>query len=244
MPVVFITGGARRIGKGLALRFAQRGWNVGIVYFTSKQAALATVTELESFHVRARAVQADVANNEELIRAMEELTATLGNPDVVVSNAGVFPPKRRLGALTLDELRETMAINTEPLFTLATWLHRRAVHHHYPCRLIAISSLGAFEIWQDRVDYNMSKSALVNLVRSLARSVAPYISVNSVAPGAIVVSGEETEADANLVPTSKIPMGRYGTPDDIFDAVLFFATATSYITGQVLVVDGGYQQVR
>jgi len=244
MPIVFITGGARRIGKGLSLRFGSLGWSVGIIYHTSEDAANAIVNELQSEGCRCMAVKADVADSVALEHALQVLYNELGNPDVVVSNAGIFPPQREVGELSLSELRKTLAVNTEPLFTIASWLKTKGVDQGKVHRLISISSLGAFEIWKDRVDYNMSKSALVNLVRSLARSLAPTITVNSVAPGAIVIKDEESQTDGNLVSVNKIPMGRYGTPDDIFDAVLFFATATPYITGQVLVVDGGYQQMR
>ena len=99
-------------------------------------------------------------------------------------------------------------------------------------------------MWRDRIDYNVSKAALLRLVQTLARSVAPDITVNSVAPGAITGGMETTEADAAAVKVGRIPMGRYGTADDVFDAVWFLATASAYITGQTIIVDGGVHLVR
>ncbi len=239
MPVVFVTGGARRIGKGLAHSFAQKGWDVGIVYHSSKQAAEDTVFDLQSFGIRAAAVGADVSVPQQLMDALDSLRNTLGNPDAIVSNAGVFPPQRTVSELTLHDVQKTLDVNTLPLLTIAKW------YSICPSgRLIAISSLGAFETWKDRVDYNLSKAALVNLVCSLARSLAPSHTVNSVAPGAIVINSEPSDADKELAKLERIPMQRYGTPDDVFDAVWFFATATPYITGQIITVDGGYRLVR
>jgi 3-oxoacyl-[acyl-carrier protein] reductase/pteridine reductase len=239
MPVVFITGGARRIGKGLATRFAQHGYDVGIIYHTSENAAHDLQNELTANGLRCSITQADVSIAAELTLGLDQLMQQLGEPDVIVSNAGVFPPQRAVKQLTVDNILATLHVNTLPLFTIAKWYQALPVG-----RLISISSLGAFEIWMDRVDYNLSKTALVNLTQSLARALAPSHTVNSVAPGAIMVEGEPSEADEELARLKRIPMGRYGTPDDIFDAVWFFATASTYITGQVLVVDGGYRLVR
>lgn len=238
MPVVFITGGAVRIGKRLALRFAERGWSVGITYFTSADEADRTLQLLLDTGVRAAAVQCDVQHEDRLQAALDQLTETLGVPDVIVSNAGVFPDRRSVQELSAEELRRTMDVNTLPLLTIARWLDGHTSQGSVR-RLISLSSLGGLEIWRDRIDYNVSKSALITLVKSLARGLAPFITVNSVAPGAITAGMESTESDATAAPLQRIPMARYGTPDDIFDAVWFLATGTTYITGQTIVVDGG-----
>ena len=243
MPTVFITGGAVRIGKRLAQRFAEHGWNVGITYFTSAEQADQTVGELLDASVKAVAVQCDVKDEQQLTAALDTLHREVGTPEVIVSNAGIFPDRRSAQELTPESLRETLDVNTVPLLTLGRWMQS---HHkrNTPARLISLSSLGGFEIWRDRIDYNVSKTALIRLVETLARSLAPSITVNSVAPGAITEGMESTDADATAAPLERIPMGRYGTPDDLFDAVWFLATSTTYITGQTIIVDGGYHLVR
>lgn len=243
MPIVFITGGARRIGKQLALNFARRGWDVGFTFHTSADAAVQTLQELQQIGVRADMKRCDVANDDELMHAFQRLCETLGTPDVVISNAGIFPDRRTINELDAAALRATLDVNTTPLLTLAKAYHS-ALENDRTGRLIAISSLGALEVWKDRIDYNVSKSALVTLVQTLARSLAPSITVNTVAPGAIVIPDEPSSSDAAVASTDRIPMERYGLPDDVFDAVWFFATATSYITGQLLTVDGGYRLAR
>jgi NAD(P)-dependent dehydrogenase (short-subunit alcohol dehydrogenase family) len=239
MPVVFITGGARRIGKGLATEFARRGWDVGFTYHTSEQQAQVTTKELMDLGVRSVAVQANVADEDQLASSFNTLMDKLGSPEVIVSNAGIFPPQRDVLELSLQHVRETIDVNTLPLLTIGRWYSALPQG-----RLISLSSLGAFEIWKRRLDYNMSKVALVNLTQTLARAMAPSHTVNSVAPGAIEVPGEVSDADAELATIKRIPMERYGTPSDVFDAVWFFATASAYITGQVIIVDGGYHLVR
>ena len=108
-----------------------------------------------------------------------------------------------------------------------------------------MGSLGAHEIWRDRIAYNVSKSALHTMVQTLARGLAPRISVNSVAPGIIVQPNDVAEHErAGMIGIDRIPMERYGDVADVFDAVWFFATASRYITGQTIIVDGGYHLTR
>lgn len=244
MPSVFITGGARRIGGALARAFAHRGYDVAITYHTSADAARATIAACTDAGVRAVAHACDVADERTLVQAFNAVVAQHGVPDVVVSNAGVFPDTLSIDALEADIIRRTIDVNTLPLVTLG-----KAYHHHVRAtsgtgRLISISSLGAIETWRDRLPYNVSKSALLAAVHSLARSLAPAIAVNTVAPGAIRILDEPTEADNAMSRIDRIPMGRHGTTDDIMDAVWFFATCSNYITGQFLGVDGGYHLTR
>lgn len=240
MPTVLLTGGARRLGGALARGFAARGYNVGITYHTSEPAAAATVAACAEAGVRAAMRRCDVADTASLEHAVASLFDELGTPDVIVSNAGIFPERTTVDKLDVDAVRHAIDVNTLPLVTLARLYHdrltRSSVEHG---RLISISSLGALEIWRDRLAYNVSKSALLTAVMSLARSAAPRMSVNTVAPGAILMPQEPTSNDAAMLQAERIPMARYGTSDDVMDAVWFFATCSPYITGQVLAVDGG-----
>jgi 3-oxoacyl-[acyl-carrier protein] reductase/pteridine reductase len=244
MPVVWITGGARRIGRGLALRFAERGFDVAFTYNTSQAQAVRVCEEIEACGRRALAVRCDVSDAALLTATLEQFMADIGPADVVVSNAGVFPPARSVGETPLEDLEDTLRVNTLPLYTIAQVYERMCRTEGRTGRIISIGSLGAFEIWRGRIPYNVSKHALHTLVQALARALAPMITVNTVAPGAIRQPEDPTENDTSLVDVSRIPMGRYGTVDDIFDAVWFFATASSYCTGQVLSVDGGYRLTR
>ncbi len=240
MSVVFITGGGRRLGRAMALGFAERGYDVGITFHTSSDEARSAVDAIHAMGRRSHAVQADVATDLALQAAFDVLVAELGVPDVVISNAGVFPDAN--AHASASDVRSAIDVNTLPLVTLA-----RCIERHPSVggtRLVAISSLGGLEIWKDRLAYNVSKSALNTAVRSLARSMAPQVTVNAVAPGAIEQPTERTDADKGLTQLERIPMRRYGTAADVFEAVWFFSTTTTYITGQIISVDGGYGLVR
>jgi NAD(P)-dependent dehydrogenase (short-subunit alcohol dehydrogenase family) len=154
---------------------------------------------------------------------------------VLVNNAGVLPPQRTFEELSLKELQQTLNLNLLAPFILT----QAAVKEMKPgSAVINIASLGAFEIWKSRIDYHVSKSALVTLTRALARELGPRkISVNAIAPGAIAADDEQAARIGTQ--EEKIPFGKYGVPDDIAKAVIFFAYDASYITGQTLVVDGG-----
>lgn len=244
MPIVWITGGARRIGRGLALRFAARGYDVAFTYHTSHDAAAATKAEIENLGRRCLITQCDVADDVSLGSALATFEQELGTADVVVSNAGVFPMQQTVVDTGLEGLKDTLSVNTFPLLTIARSYHSACARNGRQGRLISIGSLGSMEIWKDRIAYNVSKSALQTLAHTLARALAPSMTVNTVAPGAIAQPEDVTSNDASLIDASRIPMNRHGSVDDVFDAVWFFATASPYITGQTIVVDGGYRLVR
>lgn len=245
MSIVFITGGARRIGRRLAECFAAKGWTVGVTYNASMEDKESLDKQFKLENVQSAFSRCDVSNEVQLLASLEELSVALGTPDVIVSNAGIFPDAKPIADTTPQDVLDAIAVNTLPLLTIARWLHAQTIADVPNVRrLIAITSLGAVELWKDRLPYNVSKSALQTMAFSLARSLAPHIAVNTVAPGAIVIPDEPSESDTAVTVADRIPMKRYGTADDVFDAVHYFATCSSYITGQLIMVDGGYHRVR
>lgn len=240
MSLVFITGSGRRIGKGLAINFAKKGWDVAINYNRSEKEAIETREICKSQGVRAEIFKANVSNRVEVISVFNSIINTMGVPNVLVNNAGIYPNKTALKDINEDLIDRTFAINLKGEFFTSQYFSQHATPNS---RIINIASLGALEVWKGRIPYHISKSALVHLTKALSLELAPNISVNCVCPGAIEVPNEQENA-APLLSVEKIPMKRYGNPDDIFDAVYFFATCTSYITGQTIIVDGGYHNSR
>lgn len=240
MSVVFITGSGRRIGKVLAINFAKKGWDVAVNYNKSEIQALETVELCKSYGVRACAYKADVSNKKEVVSAIDKCIEDIGLPNVLVNNAGVFPKRMKIAEIDENLIDSTFAINLKGEFFTSQYFSQLAEPNS---RIINIASLGAFEIWNGRLPYHISKSALIQMTKALAVELAPRISVNSVSPGAIEVI-DDPVSDSSLISTDRIPMKRYGTPEDVFDAVYFFATTNSYITGQNINVDGGYHYSR
>jgi NAD(P)-dependent dehydrogenase (short-subunit alcohol dehydrogenase family) len=237
MANIFITGSGRRIGKALALKFAAEGYNVAVHYNNSEESAYDAVEQIKSMGRNSIAVAGDVRSVDQMRSAFERAAEHLGGLNILINNAGIFPRQRHLSGLSVDEWDRVININLRGEMICAKIFAEMASNSS---RIVNIASLGGMEIWKQRIHYNVSKNGVIQLTRALARELAPTITVNCVAPGAIIVPDEPSVHDKEMVADQRIPMGRYGTPDDIFDAVYFFATCSSYITGQVIAVDGGY----
>lgn len=241
MASVLITGAGRRIGAGLAKRFAAKGWDIVLHCHTSCSSANALAEELRTAHsIATCVVQADVQNPREIANAFARAVEVVGPLAVLVNNAGVFPERRPLSAMDEEFWDTVLNTNVRSQFTAAREF-LRFCRGDGVARIVNIGSLGGIEVWKERIAYNVSKAGVLHLTKALARELAPHIAVNCVAPGIIDIPTEPGGIPA-IVPEA-IPMQRYGNIDDVFDAVYFFSTCSAYITGQVLFVDGGRQLV-
>jgi 3-oxoacyl-[acyl-carrier protein] reductase/pteridine reductase len=229
-----VTGGARRIGRGIALALAKAGADVAITYRSSRAEAEETVREIENLGCRALAVECDVRSEVSVRAAIATTTGRFGRLDVVVNNAAVFEsvPLERISLEQWDAVFETNArgpflVAREALASL------RAVQG----RIVNIGSLGGIHAWVGHGHYCASKAALHMLTQAMAKAFAPEVSVNCVAPGWIDVEGRPEEEAARFA--ARTPMRRNGSAEDVAQAVLFFAAGPGFVTGQILAVDGG-----
>lgn len=231
---VLVTGGARRIGREIALALATAGADVAITYRSSHGEAAETARSIEALGCRALPVECDVRSEDSVRRAIAAVVARFGRLDVVVNNAAVFEtaPLEQIGLEQWDAVFET---NARGPFLVAreALAHLRAVHG----RIVNMGSLGGLHAWAGHAHYCSSKAALHMLTLAMAKAFAPEVSVNCVAPGWIDL--DERPGDAARRFAARTPMQRNGTPEDVAQAVLFFATGPAFITGQVLAVDGG-----
>ncbi|MCX7908541.1 MAG: SDR family oxidoreductase [Ignavibacteria bacterium] len=238
MSLVLITGSGRRLGKGLAIEFARKGWDVIIHYNQSKENATETKKYIEkNFGVKVFIFESDLSEINSALKNFEKIFREVGVPNVLVNNAAIFPERKFLNELDEEIWDKTISINLKAYLFVSQVYAKYAVQGS---RIINIGSLGGIETWKGRIPYNISKAGVIQLTKSLAKELAPKISVNCVNPGTILIPYEPSEIDSPLVSIDKIPMQRYGTVFDIFDAVYFFSTCSNFITGQVLNVDGGY----
>jgi len=228
-----VTGGAKRIGRAIALALAANGANVAITYRDSQLEAEKTVQDLAAFDVEAMAVRCDLNVPEAISQAVAELVAGFSRLDLLVNNAGLFE-SAALEEITVAQWDRMYSANTRGPFLVAqaAYPHLRAARG----RIVNIGSLGGIHPWATHAHYCTSKAALHMLSQTMAKAWAPEISVNAIAPG-MIVQGDVGEAYVQFA--EKTPMKRNGTAEDVAAAVLFFATGPHFITGQLLAVDGG-----
>jgi 3-oxoacyl-[acyl-carrier protein] reductase/pteridine reductase len=229
-----ITGGARRVGQGIALALARAGADVVITYRNSQAEAAETVRAIETLGRRALAVPCEVRSEVSVRAAIAATVSYFGRIDILVNNAAIFETGN-LDSITVEQWDAVFETNVRGPFLVAREAlpHLRAVEG----RIVNIGSLGGMRAWANHAHYCAAKAALHSLTLSMAKSFAPEVSVNCVAPGWIEF--EESAADEATRFARKTPMQRNGRVEDLAAAVLFFAAAPRFITGQVLAVDGG-----
>jgi NAD(P)-dependent dehydrogenase (short-subunit alcohol dehydrogenase family) len=227
------TGAAKRIGRAMALAFAEQGANVAITYGASASEAEETVQALADFGVEAMAVRCDLRDAEDIRQAVAAVTEEFGRLDILVNNAGLFESVA-LEEITPEQWDRMFETNTRGPFLMAQAAlpHLRAATG----RIINIGSLGGTHPWATHGHYCTSKAALHMLSQTMAKAWAPEISVNCIAPG-MIVQGEVGAGYEEFA--RRTPMKRNGRAEDVAAAAVFFATGPHFITGQLLAVDGG-----
>jgi NAD(P)-dependent dehydrogenase (short-subunit alcohol dehydrogenase family) len=240
---VLITGAARRLGRASALCLAQAGADVAITFRNSAREARETVVDLSALGVRAFAFHCDVTRENEVQRMMKDAGRELGRIDILVNNAANYETVE-FEELTVQQWDAVFASNTRGPFLVTRealkWMRRKRGKGSGPieAKIINMGSLGGLKPWPSHAHYCSSKAALHMLTKVMAKALAPEIAVNAVAPGMIDL-GERAAAVFMRRMAKQTPMQRNGRAEEIAKAVLFFATAPQFITGQILTVDGG-----
>jgi 3-oxoacyl-[acyl-carrier protein] reductase/pteridine reductase len=237
-----ITGAARRLGRASALALARAGADVAITFRNSAREAQETVVDLSGFGVRAFALRCDVTDEASVRAMMKEAGRELGRIDILVNNAANYETAE-FEKLTVRQWDAMFASNTRGPFLVSRealkWMRRkRGKGVPVEAKIINMGSLGGLRPWATHAHYCSSKAAVHMLTKVMAKALAPEIAVNAVAPGMIDL-GEKSAAAFMRRMAKQTPMRRNGTGEEIAEAVLFFATAPQFITGQILAVDGG-----
>lgn len=229
-----VTGGAKRIGRAIALALAEAGADVTITYRTSADDAVETVDAIEQLGRRGFAIACDVRSEDSIRAAVTAAIQEHRRLDILVNNAAVFETAA-LDTLTLDQWDTVFATNTRGPFLVA----REAIPYLRQSRgrIVNIGSLGGLRAWAGHAHYCASKAALHMLTQAMAKSFAPEVSVNCVAPGWIGMADEPSDRAERFA--ARTPMRRTGSAEEIAQAVLFFASGPNFVTGQILPVDGG-----
>jgi NAD(P)-dependent dehydrogenase (short-subunit alcohol dehydrogenase family) len=223
--VVLVTGAAKRIGRGIALRLAAEGARVLVHYGGSEQ---------EARELGLPVFQANLEKVSEIEEMFRRIERQEGRLDGLVNNAARFT---RFDPMDITEADWDFihSVNLKAVF-FCCQQGVRLMRKSGSGRIVNISSLGGIRPWAEHAHYCASKAGVIMLTRALAKAFAPEITVNSVAPGVIPFGEPDTRAASMIGNT---PAQRGGTPDEIADAVIYFLTASNFITGQLLAVDGG-----
>lgn len=233
--VAVVTAGARRLGRAIALALAEAGCNVVITYRSSAADADATLVSLRASGVKALAVQADVADAEQVQGVLDRTLAEFGRADILVANAGMFR-RTPVSALTEVDWDDMITHNLRTAFLCA---HRFGLHMHAHGggAIVTIADVAGLRPWADHLPYSIAKACVIALTRGLAQELAPSVRVNAVAPGPVLFP-EAFDIAAKAREVSRTLLKREGDPADVADAVLALV-CNDYITGAVLPVDGG-----
>jgi NAD(P)-dependent dehydrogenase (short-subunit alcohol dehydrogenase family) len=240
--VALVTGGARRLGRGIVQALAERGCDVVVHFGSSSGAAERTVDELASLGVRAWRVSADLTRAEEIDRMFAFVNSAVGRLDVLVNSAASFE-SAMIDTIDAEAWDRVQALNLRAPFLC---LRRASERMRESSRdagesaaVINIADWSGLEAWPGFAHHGVSKAGLIHLTRVAARELAPAVRVNAVVPGAILPApGVDPESDEWLSRAGRIPRGRTGEPQDVGRAVVFLAEH-EFVTGVVLPVDGG-----
>lgn len=233
-----VTGASRGIGRAIALRLAEDGANVAVIYAGSADKAEAVVNEITALGVNAKAYRCNVADSAAVNETVKAVTNDLGKIDILVNNAGITRDDLML-RMKDEDFDAVLDTNLKGAFNMIRACYSGFIRKKSG-RIINISSVSGIMGNAGQANYSASKAGVIGLTKSVARELASRgITCNAVAPGFIQTDMTENLGDNNPLLNS-IPLGRMGKPEDIAAAVAFLASdSAAYITGEVLKVDGG-----
>jgi pteridine reductase len=231
--VALVTGGGRRVGKAIALALGSWGARVAIHYFQSSRGASEAADEIRLKGGTAETFQADLRVADEcgtLVRAARD---AFGGLDILVNSAAIMV-RSPVGEVTSELWDDVMALNLRAPFFCS---QAAAALMPPGSAIVNIADLAGLESWPAYVPHSVSKAGVIHLTKSLARTLAPGIRVNSIAPGTVLLPEDwSTAADEHLRSTT--PLGRHGSPADVTAALKYLLEA-DFVTGDTLIVDGG-----
>lgn len=235
--LAIVTGAGHRLGRHFALTLAEKGYTVGVHYHKSRTAAEQTCTEIRLTGGTAHLFQADLTDPLQ-VEAMFQQVRQLNQPLTVLINSAAVMTNANLLGMPVEDWDQVFSLNLR-----SPWLCAKYASAMMPSgsSIINISDSGAGRLWLHYGAYSISKSALETLTRLLARSLAPDIRVNAIAPGLILPPESMPPADWQRL-VERLPLKAAGSPEYLSQA-LAFLLENAYITGQILTIDGGYQLI-
>jgi pteridine reductase len=232
--VALVTGAGRRVGRALAVALGARGMHVIVHYNSASAGAEETVRLVVRAGGSGEVMRADLGNTSEAEQLVDQAVAARGALDVLVNSAAVML-RTPLGETSAKDWDAMFALNVRAPYFLSQ--HAAPALRTSRGSIVNIADLAAFETWPGYVPHGLTKAAVVQMTRALARVLAPEVRVNAIAPGVVLLPEGWSDADAERL-RATTPLGRLGSPEDVAGAMLFLLDA-GYVTGEVITVDGG-----
>ncbi len=237
---VLVTGAGRRVGQAIAIGLAQAGCDVGVHFHGSGDGAAETARGIRAAGRHAELLPADLQDAAAARGLADRAAGALGRLDILINSAAIMI-RQPVAEITPESWDQTLNLNLRATFFVSQGAvpHlRRAPPPRGGGKIVNLADVAAFEPWPAYLPHCVSKAGVVMLTKALARALAPDISVNAVAPGAVLLPDDwDAATRAHFAETT--PLKRLGTAQDVVSAVRFLLEGTDYVTGTVLVVDGG-----
>jgi len=238
--IAVITGASRGIGKSIALRFAENGADIAIIYSSNESSAIEVKTEAEKYGIKAKTYKCNVADFAEVKTVCDSIIQDFGKIDILVNNAGIIRDTLLL-RMSEEDFDEVIDVNLKGAFNFIKQLSRPLMKSNCG-RIINISSVSGLMGNPGQANYSAAKAGMLGMTKTIARELAgKKVTCNAIAPGFI-----ETDMTASLPQAAKefadrsIPLKRMGTPDEVADLAVFLASdMAAYITGEIIRIDGG-----
>jgi pteridine reductase len=234
--IAFVTGAARRVGKAIALALADRGAHVVITYNTSATEAQETLREITARGVQGMALQGNITRRDEVNAVVQHVIARFGRIDILVNNASNYY-KTPFDTLTEAQWDDLVGTNLKGTFLVSKRVGDEMLKAGAG-KIINLADWAGFRPYKDYLPYCVAKAGVIALTKALAKTLAPQIQVNAVAPGPVMLPEDFNDSQREAV-VRATPLKRIGSSSDIAQTVLFLVEGSDFITGAIIPVDGG-----
>jgi pteridine reductase len=234
--VALITGSSDRVGRIIALTLSAKGAKVAIHYYSNEDKALDTQREIERLGSKSMILCSDISQRKDWMDMVNKIKDRWGRIDILVNNAAIFYPTPFF-EITDDQWDHFMDTNLRGTFygcqIIGELMYRQKLG-----KIINIADVSAQNVWPGYIPYCISKAGVIALTRGLSKVLAPYVTVNAVSPGTVLLAENYIRDEEDYL-ISRTPLKRIGTPEDIANTIAFLIEGSDFITGEIINVDGG-----